>query len=208
MLSTKKKRKKKEEELVEDILTPHTSQTSSSDKLSPARIAIPSLMDLVRQHTDRWKPTDDQVRILWEIFYNNGGLLISREQATSIASLLQQYGRAETFNVYCWFRNRRAKAGTRHTRTSFAEPYNSTMSTLPRPRHRSTRNGIISPLHDSGDHAPQNPGGYAAYPKRSAFAYRERETLSLFPTQPSDANEAILSLFPVNPGDIAQMRPH
>src|SRR6516165_3640473 len=179
MLSTKKKRKKKEEELVEDILTPHTSQTSSSDKLSPARIAIPSLMDLVRQHTDRWKPTDDQVRILWEIFYNNGGRLISREQATSIASLLQQYGRAETFNVYCWFRNRKARVGTRRTRTSFAEPYNSTMSSLPRPRHRSTRNRIISPSHNSGN--------YAAYPEGSAIAYQERETLSLFPTQPSNA---------------------
>ena len=135
---------------------------------------------------------------MWEIFYNNEGRLISREQATSVASLLQQYGRAETFNVYCWFRNRRARAGTRRTRTSFAEPYNTTMSTLPRPRRRSTRNGIISPLHDSGN--------YAAYLGGSAFAYRERETLSHFPTQPSDTGETILPLFLVNPGDIAQMR--
>lgn len=62
-----------------------------------------------RQSSTRWSPTTDQIRILKEIYYNNGIRSPSAEQIQRISALLRQYGKIEGKNVFYWFQNHKAR---------------------------------------------------------------------------------------------------
>src|SRR6516165_5329641 len=62
-----------------------------------------------RQVATRWKPEEAQLRILEEVFRNNGGHSPSTAQILLLTTQLQQYGEVEARNIFFWFENRRRK---------------------------------------------------------------------------------------------------
>ncbi|XP_043714463.1 protein WUSCHEL-like [Telopea speciosissima] len=64
---------------------------------------------LCRQSSSRWTPTTDQIRILKELYYNNGIRSPSAEQIQKISARLRQYGKIEGKNVFYWFQNHKAR---------------------------------------------------------------------------------------------------
>ncbi|KAK1373459.1 Homeobox domain-containing protein [Heracleum sosnowskyi] len=64
---------------------------------------------LCRQTTTRWTPTSDQIRILKELYYNNGIRSPSADQIQRISARLRQYGKIEGKNVFYWFQNHKAR---------------------------------------------------------------------------------------------------
>ncbi|EXC35365.1 Protein WUSCHEL [Morus notabilis] len=64
---------------------------------------------LCRQSSTRWTPTSDQIRILKELYYNNGVRSPSAEQIQRISARLRQYGKIEGKNVFYWFQNHKAR---------------------------------------------------------------------------------------------------
>ncbi|XP_074353900.1 protein WUSCHEL [Apium graveolens] len=64
---------------------------------------------LCRQTSTRWTPTSDQIRILKELYYNNGIRSPSADQIQRISARLRQYGKIEGKNVFYWFQNHKAR---------------------------------------------------------------------------------------------------
>ncbi|XP_061345672.1 protein WUSCHEL [Gastrolobium bilobum] len=64
---------------------------------------------LSRQSSTRWTPTTDQIRILKDLYYNNGIRSPSAEQIQRISARLRQYGKIEGKNVFYWFQNHKAR---------------------------------------------------------------------------------------------------
>ena len=64
---------------------------------------------LCRQSSTRWTPTSEQIRILKELYYNNGVRSPSAEQIQRISARLRQYGKIEGKNVFYWFQNHKAR---------------------------------------------------------------------------------------------------
>ncbi|KAL4366940.1 hypothetical protein GQ457_05G006210 [Hibiscus cannabinus] len=64
---------------------------------------------LCRQSSTRWSPTTDQIRILKDLYYNNGVRSPSADQIQRISSRLRQYGKIEGKNVFYWFQNHKAR---------------------------------------------------------------------------------------------------
>ncbi|XP_042519223.1 protein WUSCHEL-like [Macadamia integrifolia] len=64
---------------------------------------------LCRQSSSRWTPTSEQIRILKELYYNNGIRSPSAEQIQKISARLRQYGKIEGKNVFYWFQNHKAR---------------------------------------------------------------------------------------------------
>lgn len=64
---------------------------------------------LCRQSSTRWTPTSDQIRILKDLYYNNGVRSPSAEQIQRISAKLRQYGKIEGKNVFYWFQNHKAR---------------------------------------------------------------------------------------------------
>lgn len=64
---------------------------------------------LCRQSSSRWTPTTDQIRILKDLYYNNGIRSPSAEQIQKISARLRQYGKIEGKNVFYWFQNHKAR---------------------------------------------------------------------------------------------------
>ncbi|KAL8472420.1 hypothetical protein ACS0TY_029577 [Phlomoides rotata] len=64
---------------------------------------------LCRQSSTRWTPTTDQIRILKDLYYNNGVRSPSAEQIQRISAKLRQYGKIEGKNVFYWFQNHKAR---------------------------------------------------------------------------------------------------
>lgn len=62
-----------------------------------------------RQTSTRWTPTSDQIRILKELYYNNGIRSPTADQIQRIAAQLRQYGKIEGKNVFYWFQNHKAR---------------------------------------------------------------------------------------------------
>ncbi|OIW11052.1 hypothetical protein TanjilG_22859 [Lupinus angustifolius] len=62
-----------------------------------------------RQSNTRWTPTTDQIRILKDLYYNNGIRSPSAEQIQRISARLRQYGKIEGKNVFYWFQNHKAR---------------------------------------------------------------------------------------------------
>lgn len=81
-----------------------------------------------RQGSTRWAPTSDQVRILKELYYNNGVRSPSAEQIQRISARLRQYGKIEGKNVFYWFQNHKARERQKKRFT-----VDTTMATMQRP---------------------------------------------------------------------------
>nr|UZN72679.1 WUSCHEL-like protein [Lilium brownii var. brownii] len=64
---------------------------------------------LCRQSSTRWIPTEEQVRILRDLYYNRGVRSPTAEQIQKISSQLRQYGKIEGKNVFYWFQNHKAR---------------------------------------------------------------------------------------------------
>ncbi|CAI9110921.1 OLC1v1011030C2 [Oldenlandia corymbosa var. corymbosa] len=64
---------------------------------------------LCRQSSTRWTPTTEQIRILKDLYYNNGVRSPSADQIQRISAKLRQYGKIEGKNVFYWFQNHKAR---------------------------------------------------------------------------------------------------
>nr|BAJ10718.1 WUSCHEL ortholog [Terniopsis minor] len=64
---------------------------------------------LCRQSSTRWTPTTDQIRILKDLYYNNGIRSPNADQIQRISASLRQYGKIEGKNVFYWFQNHKAR---------------------------------------------------------------------------------------------------
>ncbi|KAL7104040.1 hypothetical protein ACP275_08G219200 [Erythranthe tilingii] len=64
---------------------------------------------MCRQSSTRWTPTTEQIRILKELYYNNGVRSPTAEQIQRISAKLRQYGKIEGKNVFYWFQNHKAR---------------------------------------------------------------------------------------------------
>ena len=64
---------------------------------------------LCRPSITRWTPTTDQIRILKDLYYNNGVRSPSAEQIQRISARLRKYGKIEGKNVFYWFQNHKAR---------------------------------------------------------------------------------------------------
>ncbi|KAL5704533.1 hypothetical protein ACHQM5_022945 [Ranunculus cassubicifolius] len=72
-----------------------------------------------RQASTRWTPTSEQIRILKELYNDNGVRSPSAEQIQRITAALRQYGKIEGKNVFYWFQNHKARE--RHKRRSTSD---------------------------------------------------------------------------------------
>ncbi|KOM28140.1 hypothetical protein LR48_Vigan503s001500 [Vigna angularis] len=84
-----------------------------------------SEMEMERYTGQRWRPTDDQVRMMTNI-YNHGVTHPSRAQVVEIASRLRVFADVSEYNVHCWFNNhgnrvRRWQAEIDPTGTQFSQ---------------------------------------------------------------------------------------
>ncbi|KOM56968.1 hypothetical protein LR48_Vigan10g286000 [Vigna angularis] len=82
-------------------------------------------MEMERYTSQRWRPTDDQVKMMTRI-YNFGVTHPSRAQVVEIASRLRTFADASEYNVHCWFNNhgnrvRRWQAEIDPTGTQFSQ---------------------------------------------------------------------------------------
>ncbi|KOM52270.1 hypothetical protein LR48_Vigan09g092900 [Vigna angularis] len=82
-----------------------------------------SEMEIERYTSQRWRPTDDQIKMMTKI-YNYGVTHPSRAQVVEIASRLRAFGEASEYNMHCWFNNhgrvRRLQAEIDPTGTVFS----------------------------------------------------------------------------------------
>ncbi|CAA7055215.1 unnamed protein product [Microthlaspi erraticum] len=62
-----------------------------------------------RQTSTRWTPTTEQIRILKDLYYNNGVRSPTADQIQKISATLRQYGKIEGKNVFYWFQNHKAR---------------------------------------------------------------------------------------------------
>ncbi|XP_024962242.1 protein WUSCHEL-like [Cynara cardunculus var. scolymus] len=86
-----------------------------------------------RQSSTRWTPTSDQIRILKELYYNNGIRSPTADQIQRIAAQLRQYGKIEGKNVFYWFQNHKARERQKKRFTPAPPPPSSTTTLLPSP---------------------------------------------------------------------------
>ncbi|XP_031111895.1 protein WUSCHEL-like [Ipomoea triloba] len=57
----------------------------------------------------RWNPTQEQLQILRDLYYNNGMRNPSPQEIRGITQRLSQYGNIEEKNVFYWFQNQRGR---------------------------------------------------------------------------------------------------
>ncbi|PON39185.1 Homeodomain transcription factor [Parasponia andersonii] len=104
---------------------------------------------LCRQSSTRWTPTTDQIRILKELYYNNGVRSPTAEQIQRISARLRQYGKIEGKNVFYWFQNHKARERQKKrftTTTTTASTTNDDNNQTPMQR------GIMLPTAWKPDH--------------------------------------------------------
>ncbi|MED6181410.1 hypothetical protein PIB30_019126 [Stylosanthes scabra] len=105
-----------------------------------------------RQSSTRWTPTTDQIRILKDLYYNNGVRSPSAEQIQRISARLRQYGKIEGKNVFYWFQNHKARERQKKrftsdsTNTTTNNPNNLPLPTM----HRG------STINNNNNNAPNN----------------------------------------------------
>ncbi|XP_057970311.1 protein WUSCHEL [Malania oleifera] len=107
--------------------------------------------------TTRWAPTPDQIRILKELYYNNGVRSPTADQIQRIAARLRQYGKIEGKNVFYWFQNHKARERQkkRFTTTTDHIPMQRSSSAL------TVGNNSTIAFHDKYPNMinPSNPAG-------------------------------------------------
>ncbi|CAA2963496.1 WUSCHEL [Olea europaea subsp. europaea] len=85
---------------------------------------------LCRQSSTRWTPTTEQIRILKDLYYNNGVRSPSAEQIQRISAKLRQYGKIGGKNVFYWFQNHKARERQKKRFTSFPSSSSSSPGVL------------------------------------------------------------------------------
>ncbi|CAL1394619.1 unnamed protein product [Linum trigynum] len=108
---------------------------------------------LCRQSSSRWTPTTDQIRILKELYYNDGVRSPSAEQIQRISADLRRYGKIEGKNVFYWFQNHKARE---RQKKRFTNQPASAIAT----HHPNTRAAAVQP---SSTGALGHGGGYGGY---------------------------------------------
>ncbi|KAJ1408798.1 Homeobox-like domain superfamily [Sesbania bispinosa] len=108
---------------------------------------------LSRQSSTRWTPTTDQIRILKDLYYNNGIRSPSAEQIQRISARLRQYGKIEGKNVFYWFQNHKARERQKKRFTSDVPmqrpPTNATSWKPDEPKYSNISPTGISPVASS-----------------------------------------------------------
>ncbi|CAI9264968.1 unnamed protein product [Lactuca saligna] len=118
---------------------------------------------LCRQSSTRWTPTSDQIRILKELYYNNGIRSPTADQIQRIAARLRHYGKIEGKNVFYWFQNHKARERQKKRFTPVPvtppppPPPPSTATLLPSPfsDHRHHHHHMHVNSHHPPTHPPQ-----------------------------------------------------
>ncbi|XP_026665354.2 uncharacterized protein LOC103719906 [Phoenix dactylifera] len=85
-----------------------------------------------RQSSVKWIPTNEQARILRDLYHNHGVRSPNVEQIQKISSRLRQYGKIEGKNVFYWFSNYKARE-RRKRRLSVDFPSSSSSSNTTTP---------------------------------------------------------------------------
>ncbi|KAG6392682.1 hypothetical protein SASPL_146906 [Salvia splendens] len=105
---------------------------------------------LCRQSSTRWTPTTDQIRILKDLYYNNGVRSPTAEQIQRISAKLRQYGKIEGKNVFYWFQNHKARERQKKRFTADI------------PMHRPSSSAAAADHHVYGKFPNINPGNFAS----------------------------------------------
>ncbi|KAF5738127.1 putative Homeodomain-like superfamily protein [Tripterygium wilfordii] len=90
-------------------MDPQQQQQNDQDSSGGRGVGGSSSSYLCRQSSTRWTPTTEQIRILKDLYYNNGVRSPSAEQIQRISARLRQYGKIEGKNVFYWFQNHKAR---------------------------------------------------------------------------------------------------
>ncbi|KAD7479214.1 hypothetical protein E3N88_02350 [Mikania micrantha] len=114
-----------------------------------------------RQSSTRWTPTSDQIRILKELYYNNGIRSPTAEQIQRIAAQLRQYGKIEGKNVFYWFQNHKARERQKKRFTPTAPPPPSPFSDHINHHHPPTAAAMQIQSHHHYYHHQEQPHVYA-----------------------------------------------
>ncbi|KAG1354043.1 protein WUSCHEL [Cocos nucifera] len=85
---------------------------------------------LSRQSCTKWIPTNEQARILRDLYHTYGVRSPNVEQIQKISNRLRQYGKIEGKNVFYWFSNYKARE-RRKKRLSADIPSSSNTTTPP-----------------------------------------------------------------------------
>ncbi|CAI0461670.1 unnamed protein product [Linum tenue] len=110
---------------------------------------------LCRQSSSRWTPTTEQIRILKELYYNDGVRSPSAEQIQRISADLRRYGKIEGKNVFYWFQNHKARERQKKRFTN--QPASASAVAT---HHPNTRAAAVQP---SSTGALGHGGGYGGY---------------------------------------------
>nr|ASV45870.1 WUSCHEL-related homeobox [Broussonetia papyrifera] len=124
---------------------------------------------LCRQSSTRWTPTSDQIRILKDLYYNNGVRSPSAEQIQRISARLRQYGKIEGKNVFYWFQNHKARERQNKRFTSDMQrppPPASSNGLIPN-NATSTTNNIHQSFHPHHKYSNIPPADFAVVPSGS-----------------------------------------
>ncbi|OMO57056.1 hypothetical protein CCACVL1_26038 [Corchorus capsularis] len=124
---------------------------------------------LCRQSSTRWTPTTDQIRILKDLYYNNGVRSPTAEQIQKISARLRQYGKIEGKNVFYWFQNHKARERQKKRFTT------TTTTDVPMQRPTTVSNNAPScwkpddhnSIHNNNKYPNLNPGYSPASPNCS-----------------------------------------
>ncbi|KAL3630121.1 hypothetical protein CASFOL_023105 [Castilleja foliolosa] len=145
------------EQVVIAIDAGKSSTTSSNYNLSSS----------ARQSSTRWSPTSEQIRILKELYYNNGVRSPSAEQIQRISAKLRQYGKIEGKNVFYWFQNHKARERQKKRFTSSStthhQDHHHNMNIISQPTIYYNNNNNNNIFHNSTniiDHTGNNGYGY------------------------------------------------
>ncbi|KAL6498033.1 hypothetical protein OROGR_028430 [Orobanche gracilis] len=111
---------------MEQISVHQNHEQANDNELEGGNSVKSSSNYLCRQSSTRWSPTNEQIRILKDLYYNNGVRSPTAEQIQRISAKLRQYGKIEGKNVFYWFQNHKARE---------------------RQKKRFTTSDIIRPLH-------------------------------------------------------------
>nr|BAJ10712.1 WUSCHEL ortholog [Polypleurum stylosum] len=118
---------------------------------------------LCRQSSTRWTPTTDQIRILKDLYYNNGIRSPNADQIQRISASLRQYGKIEGKNVFYWFQNHKARE--RQKKRFTTDPHH------PIQKFRTSAN--FAPSNDPSTGLALVPSSSPALPY---FGYNSRES--------------------------------
>ncbi|XP_029120161.2 uncharacterized protein [Elaeis guineensis] len=105
---------------------------------------------LSRQSCTKWIPTNEQARILRDLYHTYGVRSPSVEQIQKISNRLRQYGKIEGKNVFYWFSNYKARE-RRKKRLSADIPSSSNTTTPPGACSSTTSTLALSQLSAPAD---------------------------------------------------------